>query len=242
MNSHAETTAIVGKDHDATNRRLLARKIVAKSDHIESASRKVPVTLYSPEAKRLYLRCFEVTQAHFHFITVFGRMKLPEQDVEKVEQDLRNMLDSRLAHLNQALVALEARCISHGITSLATYDIEPIVIETKVFSMLDRRMLELIEKLDQLMPMLETLCIDEVMTPSQLILEKSEFKLTVRGSARAAHIARATLEHRANILHAESLNSAALAPKSSATTPASETTYEGTVEPSLETPTRVDVS
>lgn len=198
MNSHADTPAIFVADHDATNRKLLARNATAKSDQIESASRKVTITLCSPEGKRLYLRCFEITQIHFHYVTVFARMKIPEQEVARIEGELRTMLDNRIARLNQALVDAEAKCHAHGITSLASYDVEPLIFETKIFSMLDRRLLELIEKVDQLMPMLETLCIDEAMTPSQLIVEKSKIKKTVRGSTKAARLVRAALERRAN--------------------------------------------
>lgn len=198
MNSHTDTTAIVNANHDTTNRRLLARRAIAKSDQIESASRKVPIALCSPEGKRLYLRCFEITQVNFHYITVFAHMKVAEQEVERIEQEIRNMLDNRLARVNQALANLEAQCVAQNITSLATYDVEPLLFETKVFSMLDRRLLELIEKVDQLMPMLETLCIDEAITPSQLVIEKSKLKNMVRGAAKAVRIARATLERRAN--------------------------------------------
>ncbi len=53
-------------------------------------------------------------------------------------------------------------------------------IEAKVFSMFGRRLLELISKVDQLMPMLETLCIDEAISTSELINEKSQIKKTVR--------------------------------------------------------------
>lgn len=198
MNSHTDTTAIVNANHDVTNRRLLARRAIARSDHIESASRKVSITLYSPEGKRLYLRCFEITQVNFHYITVFAHMKVSEQEVGRIEQELRSMLENRLARANQALADMEAQCVAQNITSLATYDVEPLLLDTKVFSMLDRRLLELIEKVDQLMPMLETLCIDEAITPSQLVIEKSKLKNMVRGAAKAVRISRATLERRAN--------------------------------------------
>jgi hypothetical protein len=197
-NSPTESSAVFDVNHGATNRRLLALKVIAKSDHIESASRKVSITLCSPEGKRLYLRCFEITQVNFHYITVFARMKVAEQEVERIEQEIRNMLENRLARANHALANMEAQCVAQNITSLATYDIEPLLFETKVFSMLDRRLLELIEKVDQLMPMLETLCIDEAITPSQLVIEKSKFKNMVRGAAKAVRIARATLQRRAN--------------------------------------------
>ncbi|GAB2855641.1 hypothetical protein GCM10027277_25230 [Pseudoduganella ginsengisoli] len=198
MNSPTEATAVFNANHDATNRRLLARKVIAKSDHIESASRKVSITLCSPEGKRLYLRCFEITQVNFHYITVFAHMKVSEQEVGRIEQEIRNMLENRLVRVNQALADMEAQCVAQNVASLATYDVEPLLLETKVFSMLDRRLLELIEKVDQLMPMLETLCIDEAITPSQLVIEKSKLKNMVRGAAKAVRIARATLQRQAN--------------------------------------------
>jgi hypothetical protein len=203
MNLQAHTPTIVIADHDAANRKLLARKAAAKTDHIESASRKVAITLCSPEGKRLYLRYFEITQINFHYITVFARIKVSWQDVEKFEQELRALLDNGLTRVNQALVDTAAKCVASGVTSLATYDVEPLGFDAKVFSTLDRRLLDLIEKVDQLMPMLETLCIEEVLTPSQLIIEKLCFKKTVRGVAREAHIIRGSLERRANTASAK---------------------------------------
>lgn len=180
MNHPAPTHLIVTRDHGETNRKLLAKEGPADLTRVESASRKVNITLASPEGKRLYLRCFYVSQANFHFISVFGRMKLPAEDVDKVEQELRTMLDARIALANQRIVAFEKLCHHHGITELASYDIEPLAVEAKVFSMFGRRLLELISKVDQLMPMLETLCIDEALSTSQLIAEKSQIKKTVR--------------------------------------------------------------
>lgn len=180
MNHTAPTHLIVTRDHGETNRKLLAKEGPADLTRVESASRKVNITLASPEGKRLYLRCFYVSQANFHFISVFGRMKLPAEDVDKVEQELRTMLDARIALANQRIVAFEKLCHQHGITELASYDIEPLAVEAKVFSMFGRRLLELISKVDQLMPMLETLCIDEALSTSQLIAEKSQIKKTVR--------------------------------------------------------------
>ena len=198
MNAHTDTPILVSTDHGATNRKLPARRAAAKTDRIESASRKVGVTLYSPECKRLYLRCFEVSQINFHYITVFARMKVADTKVERIEREMRTMLDNRLTRLNQALADAEAKCTANGISLLATYDVEPLALEARVFSMLDRRLLDLIEKVDQLMPILETLCIDEIITPSQLIIEKSKMKNAVRGAAKAVRIVRESLERRAN--------------------------------------------
>ncbi|WP_395398830.1 hypothetical protein ACHMW6_18640 [Pseudoduganella sp. UC29_106] len=110
MNSPTEAKLTIKADHGATNRKLLARQAAADLTRIESASRKISIHLSSPERKRLYLRCFDITQMNLHFIAVFARMKVPGEDVDKVEQELRQLFDTRLARLNQSLVDLEAKC------------------------------------------------------------------------------------------------------------------------------------
>ncbi|NVD97674.1 DUF1845 domain-containing protein [Massilia sp. BJB1822] len=200
MHQRAHPPAIVRADHGATNRKLLARQAATDLTQVESASRKINIILSSPEGKRLYLRCFDVTQMNFHYIAVFARIRLADEDVDKVEQELRTMLDVRIARLNQVLADTEAKCHAHGIINLASYDVEPLNIEAKVFSMLGRRLLEMIGKVDQLMPMLETLCIDEAMSSSQLSVQKARIKKSVRSAASAARTLRMGLERRINVL------------------------------------------
>jgi len=196
VNYPTEAKLTIKADHGATNRKLLARQAAADLTRIESASRKINIHLSSPEGKRLYLRCFDITQMNLHFIAVFARMKLPGDDVNKVEQELRQLFDARLARLNQSLVDLEAKCQANGIVTLATYDVEPMLIEAKVYSTLGRLLLEMIEKVDQLMPMLETLCIDEAISTGQLNIEKSRIKKNVRGAASSTRMLRMGLEKR----------------------------------------------
>lgn len=196
MNSPTEAKLTIKADHGATNRKLLARQAAADMTRIESASRKISLHLSSPEGKRLYLRCFDITQMNLHFIAVFARMKLPGEDIDKVEQELRQLFDSRLARLNQSLVDMEAKCQANGILNLATYDVQPMLIEARVYSTLGRLLLEMIGKVDQLMPMLETLCIDDGITSSQLNIEKSRIKKNVRGVANATRMMRMDVEKR----------------------------------------------
>jgi len=196
VNSPTEAKLTIKADHGATNRKLLARQAAADLTRIESASRKISIHLSSPEGKRLYLRFFDITQMNLHFIAVFARMKLPVEDVDKVEQELRQLFDSRLARINQSLVDMEAKCQANGILNLATYDVEPMLIEAKVYSTLGRLLLEMIGKVDQLMPMLETLCIDEAVSTSQLNIEKSRIKKNIRGAVSATRMLRMGLEKR----------------------------------------------
>lgn len=202
--NHAEMT--IATDQDAVNLKLLAKQKIANFKRVESSSRKVPVMLSSPEGKRLYLRCFDITQANFHFIAVFARLKLPAADIDKIEQELAAMLNHRLRRLDQALVDTEAACRSKGIDTLASYDVASMLIEARIFSKFGSQLLEMIEKVDQLMPMLETLCIDGALSNAELGIEKARLKKVVRSAASASRVARAMLEQRMNA-------AAALAPE-----------------------------
>jgi hypothetical protein len=91
----------------------------------------------------------------------------------------------------------------HGITRLATYDTEPLAIEVKVISAFGRRYLELMTKVDQLMPMLETLAIDEVIEVAQLDLQNGVAKKSVRKVAGAARNFLAGLRKRMNAIAEE---------------------------------------
>ncbi|UMR29712.1 hypothetical protein MJ904_22130 [Massilia sp. MB5] len=122
-------------------------------------------------------------------------LKIPGRfNVDKVELELRQLFDSRLARLNQSPVDMEAKCQANEIITLATYDVEPMYIEAKVYLTRGHLLLEMIGKVDQLMPMLETLCIDEAISAGQLNIEKSRIKKNVRGAASATRMLRGHLK------------------------------------------------
>ena len=89
-------------------------------------------------------------------ISVIARTKLPHSVIEKVEGALKAQLENLHTEINEAIDGAEALCKIHGITHLATYDTEPLAIEAKVISPFGRRYLELMTKVDRLMPMLRS--------------------------------------------------------------------------------------
>src|SRR6266496_2573821 len=93
---------------------------------------------------------------------------------------------------------LYARCMESP--RLATYDTEPLAIEAKVILSFGRRYLELMAKVDELMPMLETLAIDEVIEVAQLDLQKGLTKKSVRQVAGAARNFAGGLRQRMNAM------------------------------------------
>ena len=192
--------AIIRLDQGGINARILAKEAKTDFRRVESASRKIPTILRSPEVKRLLVRYFNSMQLNIYLISVIARAKLPHEFIENVEGALKAQLEKLHAGINEAIDGAEALCKVHGITRLATYDTEPLAIEVKVISPFGRRYLELMTKVDRLMPMLETLSIDGVIEVTQLDLQKALAKKSVRQVAAAARNFASGLRRRMNAL------------------------------------------
>lgn len=203
MDKSATQRSIVKEDHGEMNNRLLSREVLANFSRVESATRKISTPLASPEGKRLFLRYFMQTQLNIHYISVIARLALPSQDIEKIEAQLLEAIAKASRDTDLAIVDAEKRCGQNGILTLATYDIEPLTIEARVASQLGRRLLELIVKIDQLMPMLETLCIDDVISNTEMVAIKSVHKHSIRRISGTTRNLRAGLHKRINQLEVQ---------------------------------------
>jgi len=191
---------IVKVDDGGVNARILARQTKADFRRIEAASVKMPVRFTSAEGKRLFVRMFNTLQLNTHFISVIARTRLDHDDIAKIESAVRSQIDQVAERLNQSIDEAEALFKAHGITSSATYDALPLDLEVHVLSSLSRRYLEVLGKLDQLMPLLQTLEIHEVLSSQQLDLQRASIKRQVRNVANGARSYATGLRRRMNLL------------------------------------------
>jgi len=167
-------------DSGEANRRILAKdEYRADFRRVEAASLKRRTRLASAEGKRIFARCFYSFQASMYFVSALGRTKLPHEYVEQIEQAVRNKLEEGTKEINQAIDGAELLFRNHSIESAATYDTVALEVEVGITSALGRRYFELIHKLDQLMPLLQTLEIEEVITEKQVEQQRSKFKRLV---------------------------------------------------------------
>ena len=199
----ADGDATIRLDEGGINARILAKEAKADFRRVEAASRKIQTTLCSPEVKRQFVRHFNRMQLNMYLISVIARTKLPHMVIQQIEGALKAQLEKLHAEVNEAIDGAEVLCKTHGITRLATYDTEPLAIEAKVISSFGRRYLELMTKVDQLMPMLETLAIDDVIEVAQLDLQKALAKKSVRQVAGAARNFAGGLRQRMNAVAAD---------------------------------------
>ena len=193
---------IVKVDQGGVNARILAKEAKADFRRVEAASLKIPTRFTSAEGKRFFARLFNTLQLNTHFISVIARTRLDHADVAKVEDTVRAQMDAVTTNLNQAIDGAEALFKAHGITSSATYDTVPLDVDVHVLSSIGRRFLEVLGKLDQLMPLLQTLEIHEVITTQAVDIQRASLKRQVRDVANGARNFAMGLRRRMNALDA----------------------------------------
>lgn len=176
---------IVKVDQGAVNARILAKEAKADFRRVEAASLKMPASFASAEGKRFFARLFNTLQLNAHFISVIARTRLDHDDVSKIEDAIRAQMEAASTALNQAIDGAEALFKVHGITSAATYDTVSLDIDVHVLSSLGRRYLEILGKLDQLMPLLQTLEIHEVLSTQEVDIQRANLKRQVRDIANS---------------------------------------------------------
>jgi len=195
---------IVKIDEGGVNARILAKEAKADFRRVEAASLKMPTRFTSAEGKRFFARLFNTLQLNTHFISVIARTRLDHDDVAKIEDTIRAQMDAVTANLNQAIDGAEELFKAHGITSTASYDTVPLDVDVHVLSSIGRRFLEVLGKLDQLMPLLQTLEIHEVITTQAVDVQRATLKRQVRDVANGARNFAMGLRRRMNVLGARS--------------------------------------
>jgi hypothetical protein len=191
---------IVKMDQGGVNARIIAKETKTDFRRVEAASLKMAARFTSAEGKRFFVRLFNTQQLNAHFISVIARTRLDHEDIAKVETAIRTQLEAVTEKLNQAIDGAEALFKAHGITSVATYDTVPLEVEVGVLSSSGRRFLEVLGKLDQLMPLLQTLEIHEVITTQAVDIQRATLKRQVRDVANGTRNFAMGLRRRMNAL------------------------------------------
>ena len=193
---------IVKMDQGGVNARILAKETKADFRRVEAASLKMPTRFTSAEGKRFFVRLFNTQQLNAHFISVIARTRLDADDIAQVEAAIRTQMETVTENLNKAIDGAEALFKAHGITSAATYDTVPLDVEVGVLSSSGRRFLEVLGKLDQLMPLLQTLEIHEIISAQQVDTQRAGLKRQVRDVANGTRNFAMGLRRRMNAMGA----------------------------------------
>ena len=196
-------TQIVKIDQGAVNARILAKEVKTDFRRIEAASLKMMTHLRSAEGKRLFVRYFNSLQLIVHFISVIARTKLKSEDVERVETLIRKNLEAVDDELNKSIDGAEILFKNNGITSFATYDTKPLEVEVGVISSSGRRFFEVLSKFDEVMPLLQTLEIHDVISMQNADKQRFGMKRAIRDLVRSTRSLATGLRRRMNELSAK---------------------------------------
>ncbi|MCL2590909.1 MAG: TIGR03761 family integrating conjugative element protein [Betaproteobacteria bacterium] len=203
MTANLSSAQIVRGDEGAINARIIAQVTKVDYRRIESASVKMEARFSSADGKRVFMRNFSSLQLHQYFISVVARTRLEAAEVEQVEGAIRDRLNAAYQAMSEAIDGAEALFKANGITAAATYDTQPLVIEVGVISSFARRYLETIALFDQLMPLLQTLEIYEVITSQAVDTQRALLKRKMREVVNAARYLALGLRKRMNVLAQE---------------------------------------
>lgn len=193
---------IVQMDQGGINARILAKEAKADFRRVEAASIKIPVRFTSAEGKRFFVRWFNSLQLNVHFISVIARTRLDHADVEKIETMVRASLDAANENLNRALDGAEALFKTHSVTSHATYDTVPLELHAGVMSSTGRHFLDALCKFDQLMPLLQTLEIHEIISTQAFDIQRAGLKREIRSVAISTRRLSTGLQRRMSAVNA----------------------------------------
>ena len=191
---------IVKMDEGGVNARIVAKEAKTDFRRIEAASLKMPARFTSAEGKRFFVRLFNTLQLNAHFISVIARTRLDHDDIAKVETAIRTQIEAVTENLNKAIDGAEALFKANGIGGAATYDTVPLDVQVGVLSSTGRRFLEVLGKLDQLMPLLQTLEIHEVISTQAVDIQRAGLKRQVRDVANGTRNFAMGLRRRMNAM------------------------------------------
>lgn len=192
-------SALAVMDSGEANKRILSKdEYRADFRRVEAASLKRKTSLSSGEGKRVFARCFYTFQAGMYFVSTLGRTKLPRESVEQIEQAVRAKLEVAAKEVDKLIDGAEGLLKQNSIECIATYDTVPLEIEIGITSALGRRYFELIHKLDQAMPLIQTLEIEEVITEKAAEHQRSNCKRIVLSLASTVRNFSAGVRRRMN--------------------------------------------
>lgn len=187
MMDNSTPRTLVRTDQGEANKRILAKETPTDFRRVEAAAITRRTSLHSAEAKRLFARYFYTLQARVYYISTIGRTRKSHGDIEALEAQIKEAISAASKSIDRIMDAVEKRLKEASIDTVAAFTTVPMEEDVAIVSAIGRRYFELIHKLDQLMPFLQTLEIEELVTETELDRMRAKVK---RITGRPASLAR----------------------------------------------------
>lgn len=187
MDNARHQPTMVRTDHGEANRRILAKEARADFRRVEAAAIMRRTSLHSAEGKRLFVRYFYTLQSRVYYISTIGRTRKPHDEIEAMESRIKEAISQASNLIDKYMDAVEQRLKDANVDTIASFTTVPMEEDVAIVSAIGRRYFELLHKLDQLMPLLQTLEIEELVTETELDRMRAKAK---RITGRPASMAR----------------------------------------------------
>lgn len=187
MDNSRQLPAMVRTDHGEANRRILAKETPADFRRVEAAAITRRTSLHSAEGKRLFVRFFYTLQSRVYYISTIGRTRKSHYEIEALEAQIKEAISQANKSIDRYMGAVEQRLKEASIDTFASFTTVPMEEDVAIVSAIGRRYFELLHRLDQLMPLLQTLEIEELVTETELDKLRAKVK---RIAGRPASVSR----------------------------------------------------
>ncbi|HEY8102691.1 MAG TPA: hypothetical protein VIF82_18280 [Burkholderiaceae bacterium] len=185
---------------DEFNQRILEKLAKSRWQRFEGASIKTRIVLRSPDAKRLYAREFNWLQMNEKWMDRIACEQFPPSVCELVDNAIRLKITRCLDVTEQAIACFLKESARHQINYLVAYPDEPIATSACVACATGADYLALLQKIDALMHMVDTLAILKKITNKQRAVCKGHIRWQ---ATQIAHAIRAWKMELAQIKTAE---------------------------------------
>lgn len=177
------------------NARILNQLAHSRWQRFEGCYVKVPIVLRSPDVKRLYAREFNWLQLNMMWIDKIAHEQFLESVCDRVEEAI-NMKMARCMEITlQAIECLQNVCAHHQIIHLVDYPDRPITTVACIISSTGKQYLNLLQKIDGMMHIVDTLAAHRKINKRQCALCKGAVRRQVKRIARTIRAWKMELEH-----------------------------------------------
>lgn len=183
-----ENSAVIESDVDDFNARMLAKIAESQLTRYEGVHFTYEVVLYSPEAKRMFARCFNSFQGNLYIMLAKARYQFPKEVTDQVAEAIEQQIGKCTQQVEQEITAAQTLLGDYGVTRLIDYADAPLTVMAHVISRDGLRYLMLLHKADQMIAMLDTLATVDGMSGNRLEKRKRHFRrkiLQIAGTVRA---------------------------------------------------------
>lgn len=175
-----ENSTVTEPEGEDFNTRILAKIGKAQLTRYEGVIRECEVVLHSPEVKRIYARRFNSFQGNLYIIHAKAWHQFPGEVLNQVYLVIRQRIAKCTALVEQEITTVQKLLADRGRAYQMTYADAPIAVVAILISGYGRLYLELLQKADQLMVMLDTLATVDPASRNRCETRKRQLKREIQ--------------------------------------------------------------